>query len=86
LTPPTDSGEMHQLYTGKEPFPSLSPGMVVRAIIGGIPPLSTRPAANSRREMPSALWSIVESCWRYNRKDRLSIKDVVDRLHQIPNF
>lgn len=67
-----------QIYAGKPPFEGIHPVTVVHNLMIN----NRRPERDfGKRSMSDALWNLVERCWAYQPKDRLTISVVVHDLN-----
>jgi len=71
---------LHQIFTGKVPFPDDIDVNVQLMVMKGKRP--SKPANASKLGLSSTAWKVVEDCWNKKREKRPEVQSVASRLRK----
>ncbi|TDL22584.1 kinase-like protein [Rickenella mellea] len=69
-----------EVFTDRPPFPGLSDGMVIAALLIRDERPSRPPAPAAQRGLDDNMWDLMQKCWATRRSDRPGIKAVYERI------
>jgi len=74
---------IYEVLSGRPPFASYSLLAIMSKVLDDERP--ERPRGSAGKLFTDGIWAILELCWKHQPGDRISAKDVLLRLEQIPS-